>query len=279
MALRWEYLPKWQRDNEFITRGYRESSHSYCHSMRDIKKLHNETVNIWSHLLAAILFSIGLIQFFVECDDLSMDAVVVIIFFLGVITCFAFSCGYHLFSNHSERVMDLSQRLDHLGVVFVIWGSAIPFIYFAFYCDRQLQRLYMTFVTAAALVSMIYVFRPNFRHPNRRPIRTLTYFALGFSAFLPAIHLLTHVDEQALYQRTVLASFKNLAILNSLGGLIYAIRVPERFYREIFDIYFSSHQIMHVMVIFGALVYTKGLLTTREYWHNDRGNRMVCLAV
>jgi len=245
--------------------------------MRDLKHLHNETVNIWSHLLAAFLFSIHLVQFLVECDDLSMDVVVVLIFSLGVILYFILSFIHHLFSNHSKKVMNRALRLGHLGAVIVIWCSAISFTYFGFYCDRQMRVRYMSVVTAAALISMIFVFQPEFRHPNSRLARTLTYFALGFTAFLPAIHL-AHVDEQALYQRTMLASYRNLTILNSLGGLLYLTRIPERFCRNTFDIYGSSHQIMHVMVVWGALLYQAGLFTTRQRWRNDMVNGLVCTA-
>jgi adiponectin receptor len=277
MALRWEHLPKWQKDNEYICSGYRKASYSSYRSIRDIITLHNETVNIWSHLSAAILFSIYLMQFLVECDDLSMNVVVVLIFFLGVITRFTLSSISHLLSNHSKKVMDWTQRLDHLGMVLVIWGSAISFTHFGFYCNRQLRVHYMGVVTAAALISAIYVFQPKFRHPKSRLARTLTYFALGFTAFLPAIRLI-HVDEQTLYQVTILISYRNLAALNSLGGLFYATRIPERFCREIFDIYGSSHQVMHVMAICGALLYRTGLLTTLQYWRNDKINGLVCPA-
>jgi adiponectin receptor len=269
MALQWEDLPKWQRDNEYIRSGYRKPSYSSYRSVGDIIKLHNETVNIWSHLSAAVLFSVYLVQFLVECDDLSTDVVVVLTFFLGVITCFTLSSTYHLFSNHSKKAMNWTQRLDHLGVVTVIWGSAISFIYFGFYCDRQLRLHYIGVVTAAALISLICVSHPKFRHPNSRLARTLTYFALGLAACLPALHLLIHVDEQALYQRTVLASYIDLIVLNSTGGLFYATRIPERFYRKIFDIYGSSHQVMHLLVICGALRYQTGLLAARQYWSND----------
>ena len=43
--------------------------------------------------------------------------------------------------------MILTQRLDHLGVVIVIWRLAISFTYFGFYCDRQLQAHYIGVVT------------------------------------------------------------------------------------------------------------------------------------
>ena len=35
---------------------------------------------------------------------------------------------------------------------------------------------------------------------------------------------------------------------------------------------------MHILVICGAQVYTKDLLTAREYWHNDIINEMICPA-
>lgn len=115
--------------------------------------------------------------------------------------------------------------------------------------------------------------------PNSRLARTFAYFALGFTAFLPVIHLLIFVDEQVLYQRTILEPYRNLTVLNSLGGIFYATRIPGRFYRNIFDVYGSSHQVMHVMVICGALLYQTGLLTTRQYWRNYRVEGLVCPAV
>src|SRR5438876_10613977 len=105
MALRWEDLPKWQKDNKYINSNYRKTSYSSHRSIRNIINLYNKTVNIWSYLSAAILFSIYLIQFLVECDNLLANIIVVLIFFLGVITYFTLSSIAHLFFNHSKKVM------------------------------------------------------------------------------------------------------------------------------------------------------------------------------
>jgi hypothetical protein len=78
----------------------------------------------------------------------------------------------------------------------------------------------MSVVTAVALISAVYVFQQRFRHPKSCLARTLTYFVLGFTTFLPGIHLI-HLDEQTLYQGTILISYRNLAALNSLGVLLY----------------------------------------------------------
>jgi adiponectin receptor len=268
MALGWGDLANWQRDNEYIFSGYRKPSYSIYHSIRDIKNLHNESVNIWSHLLATILFSIYLVRFFSQWNSLSTDNLMVLLSFLGIIICFALSTIYHIFSNHSRRVANWTQRLDHLGVIVVIWTSAISFTYFGF-SYGQLRRFYMSIVSITALISTNYVFRSKFRQSKNRLIRIFTYLSLGCSAFLPAIHLLIRNKELSLSQRTVLTSYKQLAVLNLLGGLFYGTRIPERFYKKTFDIYGASHQIMHVLVICGALVYQTSLLTILNYGRGE----------
>lgn len=45
-------------DNEFIRSGYRINHHSCCRSFKSLFTCHNETVNVWSHLLGAIFFLI-----------------------------------------------------------------------------------------------------------------------------------------------------------------------------------------------------------------------------
>ncbi|RKK34000.1 hypothetical protein BFJ69_g18719, partial [Fusarium oxysporum] len=53
--LLWDDLPAWRRDNAFIHSGYCRIRPSYLHSLRSLFNLHNESVNIWSHLLGAIV--------------------------------------------------------------------------------------------------------------------------------------------------------------------------------------------------------------------------------
>src|SRR5699024_10338043 len=53
--LHWDDLPHWQRDNHHIHTGYRPASFSYLVSFQSLTYLHNETVNIYSHLLPAML--------------------------------------------------------------------------------------------------------------------------------------------------------------------------------------------------------------------------------
>jgi len=45
------HLPKWLRDNEFLTKGHRPQLYSFCACFRSIFRVHTETGNIWTHLL------------------------------------------------------------------------------------------------------------------------------------------------------------------------------------------------------------------------------------
>ncbi|KAF3048800.1 hypothetical protein E8E11_001705 [Didymella keratinophila] len=53
----WHEIAPWQQDNAYITSGYRPQSNSYAKSWKSLLYIHNETVNIYTHLLGALAFS------------------------------------------------------------------------------------------------------------------------------------------------------------------------------------------------------------------------------
>jgi adiponectin receptor len=104
-------------------------------------------VNIYSHFLGAALFAILSIFVCVEIRNYYAviqvsDVLVFAAFFLGVVLCFSFSGFFHILSNYSEEVAAFWNRLDYLGIVILMWGSTVPSIYYGFYCDPNLRRLY-----------------------------------------------------------------------------------------------------------------------------------------
>lgn len=51
-----EDYPKEFFDNEYLRRGYRIGFHTWTEISKSIFMWHNETMNIWSHLIGAIIF-------------------------------------------------------------------------------------------------------------------------------------------------------------------------------------------------------------------------------
>lgn len=246
------------------------------------------TVNIWSHGLGSLGWAALLLHFFyVVAPSYKQatvgDALAVGTLYLSIVVCFvlsssyatAASCGFriliqhhsfHIFLNHSPQTWRLASQLDHLGIVLVIWGSSIPADYFGFYCEPHFQRRYWILATSCAAASAYATFQSVFRTPTGRKIRFLLYTALGVSAFVPVVHGIRLHGWAAQNRKMSISYFCGLGVLNFTGAAIYAARIPERWYPGRFDVWGASHQIMHVLVMCGAVSHSLGLVRALEYW-------------
>ena len=150
--LRWNELPPWLQDNEFILDHYRPASYSYFRSFQSLFYMHNESVNIHSHLLGSFLFfftSFTIYAFEVHSVS-AADIYAFGCFFIGAVVCLAISAIYHTISNHSLGVARFANQLDYIGIVFLITGSFIPSVYYGFYCEPSLQKFYWGMVSEQA---------------------------------------------------------------------------------------------------------------------------------
>lgn len=153
--LKFQDIPCWQQDNEYILSGYRPAVPSILQSLSSLGYVHNETVNIYSHLLGSVLFAVLPVYTYRELriyypTTQAVDILVFSTFFYGVAICFLLSATFHILSSHSRRIAAFGNQLDYLGIVILMWGSTIPTVYYGFYCNPELQKLYCTMVWAHA---------------------------------------------------------------------------------------------------------------------------------
>lgn len=269
------------RDNDYILTSYRQASFSVSRSFWSIFRLHNETLNTWTHLLGALIYSLIPLDFYPEFKKQYAtatfgDVIMLGIFFSGVTVCFTFSTFHHAFQNHSKEIWQLGLQLDHLGIILVMWSSMVPSDYFGFYCSPRLLYFYITMATASALGCAVFTMKPKFRSPTYRVMRSLMFGLLGLSAFVPVVHGIILNGWELQGQRMAITYFMGLGLLNATGTVIYAARVPEKWYPKTFDIYGSSHQIMHVLVICGALSHAIGLLKAFDYLNTRKSMGLAC---
>lgn len=52
---KFEYLPEWLQDNEYLRHGHRPPLPSFAQCFRSILSIHTETGNIWTHLIGTLL--------------------------------------------------------------------------------------------------------------------------------------------------------------------------------------------------------------------------------
>ena len=118
--------------------------------------------------------------------------------------------------------------------------------------------------------------KPKFRTPTYRVMRSVMFALLGLSAFVPVVHGIMLNGWEVQNRRMAITYFLGLGLLNGTGTIIYAARFPEKWYPRSFDIYGSSHQIMHVLVACGALSHAIGLLNAFDHWHTMQSMGLAC---
>lgn len=152
LTVLWNDLPAWQQDNHYIQSGYRPASNSYSKSFSSLSYLHNESVNIYTHLIGAVA-ALGSSIFLYSTlapryeTATSEDVAVFSCFFAGAIACLGMSATYHTISNHSHAVATFGNQLDYAGIVALIWGSFVPVLYYAFQRDPGLMKRYWVMVS------------------------------------------------------------------------------------------------------------------------------------
>jgi adiponectin receptor len=230
---------------------------------------HKPAANIWSHLLGAFYIIFGLHRFLaLSPSSYGADTLAVATFFICCTTCFTLSGAYHTFADHSPSVLNLCNRIDHLGIVLIVWGAGVSANHFAFPTGGAAAAVpklwYFAALTAASAACAWFTLQPMFKHPTSRAIRSAAYSLLGLNMVLPLIHALSVFGLEALDENVDVASFFHMGALVFIGGVAYATRVPERWCPRTFDLLGQSHNWLHVFVLAGALVRLDGLLLVHE---------------
>jgi adiponectin receptor len=147
--LSWHEIPSWLQDNHYILSNYRGPSHSLRKSFSSLFYLHTEFVNIYTHLVGALVLAfIG----FPVCRSISLryesfswkDSLAFGIWFLCAILCLGMSATYHTNCNHSAGYNAFSQKLDHPGITIPTSGSFLSMIYYGWYFEPQLAYTFST---------------------------------------------------------------------------------------------------------------------------------------
>lgn len=149
----WHEVSEWQQDNKYIFSGYRPEKADYMEILTSLTFLHNETCNVYTHLIGALLLpliAITVMQILSEPQFLDVsrsDYIVFGIFFCCAECCLIFSATYHLVGSHSHAVEQFWLRMDLLGIIIVTVGTFIPGIYYVFVCEPNLQKLHWAIVS------------------------------------------------------------------------------------------------------------------------------------
>lgn len=179
-------LPFQWRENRYIIYGYRFAK-SHVTAMLSAFSWHNETVNIWTHLLGTFyLLYLAFYDFpnsehYFKYTTSADDHAIVYLFIASAITCLMFSVIWHSYTN----IGFLSLRskfacFDYSGITVLITSSIITTEHISLKDYPNLRFAFVAFSSLAGLVGIGMAWHPYFDRPESRIIRILFFVSLSF---------------------------------------------------------------------------------------------------
>ncbi|KAJ7064920.1 hemolysin-III related-domain-containing protein [Mycena amicta] len=263
-------LPEWAQDNEWIVGGYRRIQYSWRGCLESVfGYLHNETVNIHSHLGGAVLFAYFLVTFqetFLKPYPTTWaDSLALGIFLSCAIFCLLSSAIFHTSACHSEKVTGKCHALDYSGILVLIMGSQCAAIRYEFFCNPYQQAFYAILLCSIGTATAYVVLNPKYATPAYRGTRATLFIALGLGGVIPVTHCVFRDGFHMVFIETGHWWLIFSACLYISGGVLYANRIPECLAPGRFDYFFASHQIFHVCVVGGVGAHYMCVLTGLNY--------------
>lgn len=261
-----EQCPKYLQDNRFILGGYRRG-YSTAMCLRSIFSLHNQTGNVWTHLIGffvLLLLSVHVVHVLIQ-PHLS-HYVVFTIFSLGNLLCMLFSTMFHLFiGHHSVAVHDRLMSLDYFGITCLVVASFVPPCYYVFHCHPQLQLGYLSMIAVLGSIGLFGPFFDSFVAEHFFWKRIGVYLLLVGSGIFPTIHTIVAfpMNHTSL---PILRGVGLMFFLYAAGLVIYLSKVPERWFPGRFDLWLHSHQLWHVFVLCSAVVHFFTCTAMYQQW-------------
>lgn len=276
----WDKLDLWQQDNEFIYDGYVKETNSVTKCVRSLNLLHNETVNIWSHLVPSIIYLallIGFTDFVLEKKLVqilgvnhhfmdTIDYVMVNIFLLGAFLCLFCSSCYHCFKQHSESVSVLWSKADYMGIIILISTSIISLLYYGFHDHLFLCKFFTVITTIFGATCGVFVLNDRFNHKDWKLVRASFFVLFAASGLLPIITGFFIFGMENSIKRVQLLYVLFEAVCYITGAIIYGFKIPECYYNPgKFDYFFNSHQIFHICCVAGSIFHFRAVIASFIY--------------
>jgi len=251
-----EQAPEWMRRQD-ITSGYRVR-YSVPLIFKSLFHIHNETGNIWTHLLGTLFFTyclweeiLGFRKIPKNLED-EIDHFWLLLYLGSAAGCMLVSSAYHLFLCHSKSVHQCMLKLDMHGIILLVFSHFLPGFYYGFSCHPVLQSVYTRAISIIIGGTIIFANVPVFRKMQNYSI-IFQFLIAGtvLSSVVPIIHWAS-IRPTAEVQR-MLPGVLQMLLLYGTGFFFFSSRFPERAAPGRFDYAFSSHQIWHVCVFAAAV--------------------------
>uniref|UniRef100_A0A3B4TPV0 Progestin and adipoQ receptor family member 8 n=1 Tax=Seriola dumerili TaxID=41447 RepID=A0A3B4TPV0_SERDU len=236
----------------FILGGYRPVGLSWRSYVLSLFQIHNETLNVWSHLLAAVCV---LLRFMgPEGQGFSLDvSSLPLVLYCSSNYCACCSAVAHLLQSHSEHAHYSLFFLDYVGVAVYQYG-----------CALHAGTGLFIFLPAAALLAWFscatccYA-KLHFRRPYPLHRKLCQVVPMGVAYLLDISPIAHRLATYSWTNSTALPLHFLQVVLFLLSAFFFSCPVPERFAPGRYDIVGHGHQLFHILLSLCTLVQQEAL--------------------
>ncbi|TIA83149.1 hypothetical protein E3P84_01604 [Wallemia ichthyophaga] len=262
-------LPDAWKNNEHILTGYRfiPIHNNKSELFRSAFTWHNETVNVQTHLWAAVgvalLFAYHIAAphpAWVAHDSTWSDNLVMMGFLLAALKCLVFSSLWHIHAGCADkRIFEHYACVDYVGISSLITASVTGVTYYGLYCDDVTRNTLLTFIISNAIAGSYLPFTESFNRKESRGYRIgfFVYMAIcGAAPILAMVHY--HSLANTL---SFLAPLIPSLLFYVVGLVVYALQIPECLAPGRFDFAFASHNAWHIAVAAAIFLHYRAIVS------------------
>lgn len=263
-----------------ILNGYRLINQNISYYLKSIFNVHNETGNIWTHLIGFVYVAYVLAQYGMIFEfwngRLSCP---ILCFGITALVLNALSTNAHIFHSMSLSVHDIVYLIDYCGISFMGFGIGVLALHMA--TDDLTYRTVNSFYFALIWISSFILFAilcflrltPGM---NKRVRNYLAVATCGTYVTLIAILIAPRYYHCYIDNECSICSLNNISLLfllSTLQGFALGSHLPEVIFPGWFDTLGHSHQWLHIFCVwqqvaglkFGYTELIQGSLRVRNY--------------
>lgn len=240
-----------------VSSGYRLEHQPVHFYLKSVFQIHNETINIWTHMIACLLVMIKTYSCVQSIHD-PRYAAVIYCFGACCILYTTLSTIAHTVHSKSPKFHYTCFQIDYMGIGYYTLGSSFLVYYTG--CHENyyaiFQHVFLPSVVVMSWVGFVCCCIAKLRYRRPYPFQRKLWNLCSFGFQCTVVYSVIIARYYDCFMNKTLPSLNHhtivcIYILSSI--VFFSSHIPEKFFPGKFDILGQGHQIFHVLCSLGTL--------------------------
>jgi adiponectin receptor len=240
----------------YITGGYR-SELTLRAALMTLFTIHNESGNIWSHILGFFVM-VGFGSYFIFSTseyDHEAPRWPHVLYIIGSLYVLAVSTTAHLLCCMGRKAYTMVWKFDYSAIAVVMWSMYVPWCWYIFACDTPvIKAVYIGVSGILALSCVALGLSDTFQDPKYHHLQPACFCLLGASGLAPMLHAALWFWSVWNVKIALLLTAMQM-LCNLIGAVLFSTRFPEKYFPGKLNAWGHSHFIMHILVVIAFVCY------------------------